>query len=501
MQGGIGGKGLWGRRKIITREHEISIVQGMASEDVETERIIGEILRTHPNLTREVIEKMIENKVEEFGGIIRRDAAALMVAKELGMSFSRESAPSSLTALRIGDLASGFRGVDVEGVVVFNSGMRQLSSGKKFLRFALADNTGIIWGVLWDEQAEKIGKILRVGSKVRLLKVSVRRYKERNEIYFDKNSSIKVLSDLALEDLLKYLEKYRVGTRVIRVLKSTTVADRSCIYGVSESCRPVILVLPLDGAAQENNLLAVSGCSEFSRRGVDVVRCDALDRVSALRTGEGSLFLCREVPNSEVFGFKAEVLGYLLFRREGGRVFLAIESGDGRVDVKSLVAFRDKIILMFSEGQGRVCNIFGAVAVEDVLRETECLRIIPLGDRPPRRYKFSKFTKGDAFIVNRAIVVALNARLRCLDSRPLFHVSMVLDDGTATRRGLSNSPSVFEKVYSLDLREACEYPLPALEKILSFVNQDLLGADVIVKARLLENSTQYTLFIDDVSLP
>ncbi|QOJ79641.1 hypothetical protein IG193_04085 [Infirmifilum lucidum] len=473
----------------------------MSSEDVETEQIIGEILRTHSNLTREIIEKMIASKVEEFGGIIRRDAAALMVAKELGISFSRESAPSSLTALRIGDLASGFRGVDVEGVVVFNSGLRQLSSGKKFLRFALADNTGIIWGVLWDEQAEKIGKILRVGSKVRLLKVSVRRYKERNEIYFDKNSSAKVLSDLALEELLKYLEKYRVRTRVVRVLKSSMVAGRNCVYGVGEPCGPVILVLPLDTTVQENNLLAVSGCSEFSRRGVDVVKCDISAHVSALQTSESSLFLCREVPSSEVFGFKAEVLGYLLFRREGGRVFLAVEPGNGRVDVKPLVTFRDKSILMFSEGLGKVCEIFGAVAVEDVLRETECLSITPVGDRPPRRYNFSKFTKGDAFIMNRATVIALNARLRCLDSRPLFHVSMVLDDGTATKRGLSNSPSVFEKVYSLDPREACEYPPSALEKILSFVNQDLLGIDVIVKARLLESSAQYTLFIDDISLP
>jgi len=474
-------------------------MERVPSADNDVQRVVDEVLRSRPNLTREQIERMIDEKVKEFGGIIRRDAAALIVAKELGVVLSRESTPSSLTVLKIRDLASGFRGVDVEGLVVFNSGLKLSPTGKKYLRFAIADETGIIWGVLWDEQAESIGKALRVGTKVRLIKVSIRRYRERNEIYFEKSSSVKALAQSGLTELLQYIERHKPGTRVIRVVRGIARAGRCCIYGVSlDGCEPAVVILPAT-TAPESDFVATSGCSEFSKKSLLTIRCDAPSQVSDVPSGEGEVSPCMHAQSNEVFGFKAEVLGYLLFRREGGRVYLATENNKDGIAVQHLVIFRDTSLATLAGTVGKVCEIVGAYSVDGTFRESECLNAVVVESKHPSRYVFSKFTGQTGHILNRAAVVSLNSRLRCLNGNPLFHLSMVLDDGVATLRGISNSARVFEKIYSMNVKEACEHTPSALEKILSYVNQELLGTDVLLRARMIPGD-QYSLFVDDVAL-
>jgi len=82
---------------------ENSEMREVPSEDDVVQQVVEEVLRSRPDLTREQVERMIDGKVKEFGGIIRRDAAALIVAKELGVALSSEPAPSSRTVFKAGD--------------------------------------------------------------------------------------------------------------------------------------------------------------------------------------------------------------------------------------------------------------------------------------------------------------------------------------------------------------------------------------------------------------
>lgn len=473
-----------------------------SSEEQEVDLIIQDILRAKPNLTREAVERLISDKVREFGEIIRRDAAALMVAKELGVTLSRESAPASLAVLKIRDLASGFRGVDVEGVVVFNSGPKVTSNGKKFFRFALADETGIIWGVVWEEGVEKLYETLQVGSKVRLLKVSIRKYRERNEIYLDKNTSVRVLSTNAIQELLEYLDKYNPGTRLVRIVRLIDRENRRCILGFDSHCNPVVGIAFLGAHLKEGATALLSGCREYTSRGLRVIRCEEASIRTLEPTSEAiNNFSCSELGQSELFGIKAEVLGYVLFKKEGGRVFLRLFKQTGLEEVSSLVLSHDAELNILTSELGKTYEIIGVYRSEGILRETPCLDARSLAEvGEARRHVFSKFLVGEESIVNRATVLSLNARIRCYKERPLFHATLLLDDGTATKRGLCNNPRVFEKIFSLPLQEACEYSSGSLDAISSYVGKELQGREVIVKARVIPEHYKYSLIVEDLRL-
>lgn len=468
----------------------------------EVEKIIQEILKARPQLTREKIEKMINDKVKEFGDIIRRDAAALMLAKELGVTLSRESAPASLTTLKIKDLASGFRGVDVEGVIVYNSGLRVSTNGRKFLRYAIADETGIIWGILWEDDAEKLYETLQVGSKVRLSKVAIRKYRDRNEVFLEKNSSVKLLSSLELRSLLEFLGKYDPGTQIVRAIRTVSTEKENCVLGVDSKCNIVLVQTPLEIHPVEGSIITLSGCREYVSRNVKVIRCDS----SSIRVLEGfprveEVFSCPEKTSNMFFGFNAEILGYVLFNREGGRIFLKTlkEGGDG--EISSITVSHDAELLHFSKSLGKICEITGAQPVEDYFRETPCLNTRVIGDSSPRpKYTFSKFIGSQAAILNRATILSWNTSLRCLDEKPLFHISILLDDGVSTLRGLCNNPRVFEKIFLISMSEVCEYPPSALQSIISFLSREIQGREAIVKARLMPTHYQYSLIIDDLDL-
>lgn len=473
--------------------------------DDEVKRIVDAILRFRSDLTREDIERMIREKVKEFGGIIRRDAAAVMVAKELGVPISREAAPPSLTTLRVKDLASGFRGVDIEGIVIYNSGLRVASTGRRFFRFAVADDTGVIWGVAWDEQADKYCEAMKIGSRVRLSKVSVKRYRERNEIIFEKNSSLKVISEFEPLSLVKYLEKYLPETSVIRVVKSVKEGGKVCLLGLDSLCRPTIAVFRrrAEFSQETGSVAVISGCTEASVKGVTLIRCSENSPVTFVEDPVSfGTANCDEQGRSEIFGVKAEVMGYVLFRREGGRVLLNVLEGlkEQRGETVPLLLFHDAPLKMFSEGIGRLHKIYGAVYSEGALRETECLHSELLGAAEQPKYVFSKFLSGEGFILNRAMITGLSVRVKCVDDKPLFHVLLSLDDGTTSIRGLSNDPKVFAKIVSMEPQEACEYPQSTLEMIVQFSTQETVGREAIVKVKIPRGLSDAPAIIKELSL-
>ncbi|MGC9107111.1 MAG: hypothetical protein ACP5IE_02840 [Infirmifilum sp.] len=470
-----------------------------SQEKDEIERIIQDILKARPQLTREKIEEMIEEKVREFGEIIRRDAAALMLAKELGVVLSREVAPASLTTLKIRDLAAGFRGVDVEGIIVFNSGIRRLANGKRYFRYALADESGIIWGVVWEENVEKYYDLLNIGARVRLLKVSVRKYRDKNEIFFEKNSSIKLVSKLELDELLQYIDKYNPGTRLVKTIRVISIDNKKCILGMDTNCSPVAVLTPFNVSPLENHLIVFSGCREFTMGDISFAQCDA----SSIEVLDEDLekqkpFNCHRAMANDFFGFKADVLGYVLFRKDGGRVYLRLLSG-GRETIDSLVVSHDKPLVEFTIGLDHTCEIVGARSSEGYYRETPCLKVI-VGEqlKKPPRYEFSKFIGIQTFVLNRAVILSWSARVRCVEGKPLFHMNFLFDDGTSTRRGICNDPVVFKKIFAMSPEEACEFSPSTLDLLVSYLTEELQGSEVILKGMMLPGGYRQPLIVRDV---
>ena len=135
-----------------------------------TEDIIKRILALKPRLTREAVERLIDEERAKAAGLLTEEAAAHLVASNLGLDGAGERIEAKL---RIGDLTSGLSDVSLTGRVIHVFSPRTFSrrDGRegKVLRMLIGDRTGSVAVVLWDEKADQIvagkispGKIVRV---------------------------------------------------------------------------------------------------------------------------------------------------------------------------------------------------------------------------------------------------------------------------------------------------------------------------------------------------
>jgi len=127
-----------------------------------SEEIVEQILSSRPYLTREEVLKMIEKKKEGAGEFFTDEAAARIVASELGVEFFRE--PLRLEVL-IRDLVSGLNDVTVSGRVIMVHSPKtytrpDLTEGK-FARLLIADKSGTLKLILWDDKTDLVeaGKV------------------------------------------------------------------------------------------------------------------------------------------------------------------------------------------------------------------------------------------------------------------------------------------------------------------------------------------------------
>jgi replication factor A1 len=134
------------------------------------EDIIKKILALKPNLTREAVEMLIDEEKAKAAGLLTEEAAAHLVASNLGLDGAGQRIEAKL---RIGDITSGLSDVSLTARVIhmFPARTFQRSDGRegKVLRMLVGDSSGSIAAVFWDEKADEVavskvsqGKIIRI---------------------------------------------------------------------------------------------------------------------------------------------------------------------------------------------------------------------------------------------------------------------------------------------------------------------------------------------------
>jgi len=134
------------------------------------EDIIKRILALKPNLTKEAVERLIDEERAKAAGLLTGEAAAHLVASNLGLDGAGEKIEAKL---KIGDLTTGLSDVSLTGRVIhlFPAHTFERRDGRegKVLRMILGDSTGSVAVVFWDEKADQVvatkvstGKIVRV---------------------------------------------------------------------------------------------------------------------------------------------------------------------------------------------------------------------------------------------------------------------------------------------------------------------------------------------------
>ncbi|MCW4048579.1 MAG: OB-fold nucleic acid binding domain-containing protein [Candidatus Bathyarchaeota archaeon] len=135
-----------------------------------TDDIIKRILALKPNLTKEAVQKLIEEERAKAAGLLTEEAAAHLVSSNLGINGACEKIEAKL---KIGDLTAGLSDVSLSGRVIHVFPSRTFDRDNqrkgKVLRMIIGDKTGTVTVVFWDDKADHVeaakldpGKIVRI---------------------------------------------------------------------------------------------------------------------------------------------------------------------------------------------------------------------------------------------------------------------------------------------------------------------------------------------------
>jgi replication factor A1 len=154
--------------------------------------IIKRILALKPELTFEVVERLIDEERAKAAGLLTEEAAAHLVALNLGLDSAGERIAAKL---RIGDLTSGLSDVSITGRVIHIFPPRTFSrrDGRegKVMRMLLGDKSGSVAVVLWDEKADQVSASKLAPNKiVRILHGYTRERRGEIEINVGNRSQI-----------------------------------------------------------------------------------------------------------------------------------------------------------------------------------------------------------------------------------------------------------------------------------------------------------------------
>ncbi|MEM0092982.1 MAG: hypothetical protein QW753_01255 [Thermofilum sp.] len=460
----------------------------MSLED--EEKLVRRVLEAKPGLTREELEKLVEAKIQEFGGIIGRDAALLLVAKELGVPVSREFAPRSLAMLRIRDLAAGFRGVDLEGVILAKTAVALTREGKPYARFLLTDEESAIWGAAWGDVAHEIAKV-RIFSKVLLRRASVVRRRGRLELALTQGSQIEVRGELSLESAIELLSRFKAKVDVLVFKESAESPRGKVILCLDRQCRPVgVLLAPGSEFSTSSKGIIVSNYFEERLGELRVLKCNNRCVVEPLR--ETPNIACRDDPFAGVSA-RGSVACYLLFRRSGGKVLLIGEKGE----VFELLVPSDQQLVDIGKLLNSEVEILGVYKSGVSLRTTPLTVVKVLSSsRKDADYSRGYLLAATEAIELEASLVSLKLKHRCVEGSPLYQVTAWVDDGTANMQVISNSAKVLQKLYGVDEASLCDTDPEAIASIANYVNEELAGTDVALRGQVIGSANRLIVVHD-----
>lgn len=122
--------------------------------------IINKILASRPELSENELQQIIQEKRANSGDFLTEEGATYMVANEFGLDLS--SGQVVKTDLKIKDLIVGANDITVMGQVIAITPIRLFkrrdNSEGSVARVVIADETGTIAVVLWDEQTKTLSQ-------------------------------------------------------------------------------------------------------------------------------------------------------------------------------------------------------------------------------------------------------------------------------------------------------------------------------------------------------
>jgi len=141
-------------------------------------------------MSEQELQSKIKQKMDILSGLISPEGAAHIIANELGIKLIEQTNGK----LKIKNVLSGMRSVEIVGKVSAISPIREFSVGSrqgKVASFTLADESGAIRIVLWNDQTNQLGNIAE-GSVLQVSGAYVRENQGKKEVQCNERATLTV---------------------------------------------------------------------------------------------------------------------------------------------------------------------------------------------------------------------------------------------------------------------------------------------------------------------
>ncbi|MCJ7816375.1 MAG: DUF2240 family protein [Candidatus Aenigmarchaeota archaeon] len=186
----------------------------------------------HTGMTQKKIMQLIDEKEDELSGLVSREGAAYIVARELGISLLRESKKQ----LKVKNLTEGLNSVDIVARVVRIYEPREFQKEDRKGSVAsviLGDETGMVRLSLWNEEVEELAELgLKEGDVVKVTRGYVKMDNRGNlDLRIGKGRMEKIEEEVKLPELKGMERDYGVIRRkpVSEAKDGETIETRACL--------------------------------------------------------------------------------------------------------------------------------------------------------------------------------------------------------------------------------------------------------------------------------
>ncbi|MHA1771434.1 MAG: OB-fold nucleic acid binding domain-containing protein [Candidatus Thorarchaeota archaeon] len=169
------------------------------------EQTIELILKHRPELDRKAVMEMIQEKREQMGpDLVNEESAAMIVARDLGIDLQQLS---PRPRMKIEEITEGTRSVTLTAKVVGINTVREFSrSGGgtgKVTSITIADDTGKIRVVLWDEMTKVVSDgVVNIGDWIQIRNAYVKRgLRDTLELNLGRMGGFKVLDEYEVKEI------------------------------------------------------------------------------------------------------------------------------------------------------------------------------------------------------------------------------------------------------------------------------------------------------------
>lgn len=444
-------------------------------------RIVDHILSHKPDLTRSNILEMIKERVKELEGLIDEDAAALLIARELGVPLPQSPFPGKVK-LPLRDLIPGLQNVRVVARVLKMFDWK-FPDGRMMIKMTVADNTACVDCVAWGETAERIAREVRPGDCILIGQAAIAKYKGRIEVKIGDGGTVERIEDPTIPSLDELAEIH--GVDVIKLLVHEVVTGRNgvAVYGVSNG-DPVCVLIPSSINAPQIGRGGVLVIQEprklsgsFAR--YRLTRASRAFVIGNSQVGTSSFKITDLDVEKELFpnvlGVRGRYAAVIPSKLHKGATLILC----GRNLSTSILTYDENLPSDLSHVKpGTLIELAGVYSAPRGFRLNPFYHLSILEQRSPQAFSDNLSATG-CYVKTQATILVPSFRYRIMeDGNPLIGAVINADDGTGYARAVVSYVNHVEALLGTswdDIREQAS--LGMLPKLLAYVEEELRGSD------------------------